>query len=247
MSNTVDKTFTATGQSALLLRRHGQSLRYSVSGTFSGTVVLERSLNGGSSWEAVLSASAAASGTILCENPTRSDMNYRFRCSVYSSGSIVTQIAAALTGTKLITHAAGLAKVGATSGFDVAPADNRSEVTCPQSKTGSTLVIPIQGLKKGDKINGFHLIGLFTGNTGSIDANLRYHTPSPDADDVSVASMAQLSIPSTTLLSESNTVRDGFEEEVTDDRVYYLLVTVTTAAGTTLSIHGVAVSVTPAP
>ncbi len=90
---TVSASFTAVGNGGQLFVRYLDNITYSVSGTFSGTVVLERTRDNGLSWEYVLSSSTSASGTIRVETPAREPAVYRFRCSAFVSGTIVTSIA----------------------------------------------------------------------------------------------------------------------------------------------------------
>lgn len=90
--STVSASFTAVGLSAELTVKPGQSVSYSASGTFVGTVKLESSKSGFQSVDVVIaSATAAASGTY--RNESTSDDRLRFRCSAYTSGTIVTSIA----------------------------------------------------------------------------------------------------------------------------------------------------------
>ena len=50
--------------------------------------------------------------------------------------------------------------MGGTAGFVVGAADNLPYVaTLPASQSGSTLVIPIDGLNVGDVITGFRVVG----------------------------------------------------------------------------------------
>lgn len=86
---TVSTSFTAVGASAETTVPPGQSVDYAVSGTFSGTVVLQR--QNGAGWDTVASASAAASGNTA--NESKGDMRFRFVCTAYTSGTIVTSIA----------------------------------------------------------------------------------------------------------------------------------------------------------
>lgn len=80
---TVAKTFSAADQvSATFLLTKGQTGTYVITGTFVGTLKLERSINGGTSWEPVSSFTTTASSTILYDEGA-----YRFRCSAYTSGS----------------------------------------------------------------------------------------------------------------------------------------------------------------
>lgn len=90
---TVSTNFTGTTNGGQLFVRYLDSFTYSVSGTFVGTVVLERTESAGMSWEFVLSASSAVSGTIQVETKGGSAATYRFRCSSFTSGTIVTSIA----------------------------------------------------------------------------------------------------------------------------------------------------------
>ena len=70
-----------------------------------------------------------------------------------------------------VTTAPGVAKAGATSGWVVAPADDTALVTLPASKSASTLVIPIRGLKVGWTITGIYLIGQIESAGGTVTAN----------------------------------------------------------------------------
>lgn len=94
---TVSESFTALGDGAQLLVRHGESFTYDVSGTFVGTVILQRSDNGGASFTTVASASGAASGTIFVESTTRSPVLFHFKCTAYTSGTIVAAMTETLT------------------------------------------------------------------------------------------------------------------------------------------------------
>jgi hypothetical protein len=80
----ITKSFTATGVSASINVRPKETATYSVSGTFSGTVVLERGI-GTSAWEPVGTFTVSASGIVTAGV-------YRFRCSAYTSGTIVTAL-----------------------------------------------------------------------------------------------------------------------------------------------------------
>lgn len=287
--STANKSFTAVGTGPILHVRRGESFTYDLSGTFSGTAVLERSRTGGAAWETLVTATAAASGTIVNESPDSSSEWYRWRCTARASGTLVTSLAdvadvvqavrnrqgdvvhqisddgVAITGTlavsgtltpagsvvrtsqKRIVSAAGCAKAGATAGFVVAAGDNVALVTCPQSQTGSTLVVPITGMKVGDTITSFHLIGQIEsgGNAVTVDAALRKMTAAAaDVTDASVGAITQLSVTADTIMSESNTNKASLTEVVGADETFYVLITVTTGASTDVALHGVAVTVT---
>lgn len=66
-----------------------QKISYALSGTFDATLVLEKTINGGKTWTTILTATAATSGQIAVYE----DARYRWRCSVYASGTAVTSIA----------------------------------------------------------------------------------------------------------------------------------------------------------
>lgn len=91
--STIAKSFTATGVGIGLSVHHGDSFSYTVSGTFVGTVVLERTLDGGANYSTIVTSTASASGTIAVETPNRDQATYRFNCTAYTSGTIVTSIA----------------------------------------------------------------------------------------------------------------------------------------------------------
>src|SRR5687768_5609102 len=89
---TVSSDFTATGNGNQLYVRHGEKFDYAVAGTFVGTVVLEKSRDGGLNFEAITSATGSATGTVLVETPDRSGSIVRFRCSAFTSGTIETDL-----------------------------------------------------------------------------------------------------------------------------------------------------------
>lgn len=281
---TVAASFTAVGSGSRLFVRHGESFTYSVSGTFVGTVVLERTRNGGLTFESTgISATAAASGTVFVETPDQAPAEYRFRCSAFTSGTIVTSLADVTTEmTNVLRDASGAdvfgvtdggvtfpgnvnvngsvirtsqkklfvqgAKVGATSGWVVNAATNVGRMaTCPASQTASTLVVPINGLKVGDTITGFHLIGQIesAGGTVTVNADLRKLTSAAaDLVDASVGTMTQLSVTADTIMSSSNTTKGSLTEVIGADETFYILITVTTAASTDIDLQGVAIIVT---
>lgn len=89
---TLSKSFTATGVGGALSIRSGESFTYDVSGTFVGTVRLEKSYDA-VNYVTELSATAAASGTVISDAAPRASAWYRFRCKAFTSGTIVTSIA----------------------------------------------------------------------------------------------------------------------------------------------------------
>lgn len=148
-----------------------------------------------------------------------------------------------ITGGRFIQNAHS-AKAGATAGWVVAATANIPLVTLPQSQTGSTLVIPIDGLKVGDTIKGFHLIGQIdsAGNTVTLDADLRKLTSAAAGyTDASVGAITQVSVTADTALSSTNTTKTNLTEVVGADETFYILVTATTGITTDIEIQGVVV------
>lgn len=143
---------------------------------------------------------------------------------------------------------ASLGKVGGTSGFVTRAANNTDLVTCPASQTGAKYLIPITGLKVGDKITGFHLIGQIesAGNAVTVDADLRKMTAAAaDPDDASITTMTQLSVTADAIMGSSNTSKTlSTAETVAADCIYYLLITATTLGSTDIALMGIAVIVT---
>lgn len=92
---TVSASFTATGNGTAFSVRVGDKFTYSVSGTFVATVVLEKSETAGSSWATVINtATAADSGTLVAEGKTvGAHVQYRYRCSAFTSGTAVCALA----------------------------------------------------------------------------------------------------------------------------------------------------------
>lgn len=84
------KSFTALGVGPQLFLKRGNSFTLDVSGTFSGSVVLEYTHNGGITWIPQESFTAAASRTVKAITSASQTAYYRFRCDAYVSGTIVT-------------------------------------------------------------------------------------------------------------------------------------------------------------
>ena len=90
---TLTASFTATGAGAAISMKHLEYMDYAVSGTFVGTVQLQKSVTAGASWEVVLSATGAVSDNIKVENKSQGTTLYRWVCSAFTSGTIVTTLA----------------------------------------------------------------------------------------------------------------------------------------------------------
>lgn len=139
------------------------------------------------------------------------------------------------------------AKVGGTAGWTVGAADNLPYVaTLAASQTGSTLIIPIDGLRIGDVITGFRVVSQIesAGNTVTIDGDLRATTNvAAEPTDASIGTMTQVSVTADTASSQAKT---GLSETVTSGKTYYLKITATTAASTDIILQACEITVQPA-
>lgn len=141
------------------------------------------------------------------------------------------------------------AKVGATSGWTLGggTVDTGLMATMAASETAGTLVVPIPGLKVGDTITAFHLIGQIesAGNTATLDADLRKHTAAAaDVADASVGAITQISVDEDTAITSANSEKAALAEVVAANETFYVLLTGTTAASTDIALQGIAVTVT---
>jgi len=83
----------AVGVGVNLLIKKGRSLTYSVLGTHSATVRIERSDNSGASWDLIQAvATTATIAPTTIENNTGKDQLYRSNCTVYVSGTATALI-----------------------------------------------------------------------------------------------------------------------------------------------------------
>ena len=80
-------TFTATGQSTNFAVMG--KFNISLSGTWAGTVRLERSYDNGSTW--VVVGSYTSNTETIGEEPETAVL-YRFNCTVYTSGTVVYRL-----------------------------------------------------------------------------------------------------------------------------------------------------------
>lgn len=136
------------------------------------------------------------------------------------------------------------AKVGATSGWVVGAANDLPYIaTLAASQTGSTLIIPIDGLNIGDVITGFRVVSQIesAGNAVTIDGDLRATTNvAAEPTDASIGTMTQVSVTADTASSQSKT---GLSEIVTSGKTYYLKITATTLGSTDIILQACEITV----
>jgi hypothetical protein len=142
----------------------------------------------------------------------------------------------------------GTAKAGTTAGWTVNAGNNLGTIaTVAQSQTSSTLVVAIPNLHVGDTITGFSVYSSINsaGNAVTLDANLRSLTiaAGATATDASIASITQVSV---TAATASTATKGSLSTVVAAGVNYYLLLTATTAASTTLELDQIEVTVTTA-
>lgn len=142
-------------------------------------------------------------------------------------------------------------KVGATAGWTVRAAADTWMATVAASQTAGTLVIPFAGLRVGDLITGYHLLGQIdsAGNAVTLDAALYEFVPAVAASAASAlsgTSMTQVSVTADTKLDVNNTEKKLTEAnwiEVQQDRTLFALLTATTLGTTDIELLGLVLSV----
>ena len=166
------------------------------------------------------------------------------------TGAITPSGGVTRTGQKRLCQVG--AKIGATAGWAVNAADNKNSLArCPASQTGSTLVIPLDGLKVGDTITAFHLVGQIesAGGICTMDASIRKQTAAAaDLTDGELAAgaMTQLSVTADTIMSSTNTAKSITADVVGADETFYMLLTCPTAASTDVDLQAIALTITEA-
>jgi hypothetical protein len=252
----ISKSFTATGFGSALAPPPGSNFSYSVSGTFAGTWKLLRTFNNGVTYDVIDSGTGTKTGTVEVPPATgiKTNPKYLFQCSAYTSGTLVallTQSASLPVGAKSLVIPAGVhSKVGATAGWVVGAANDTLLSTCPASQTAATLVVPVQGLKVGDTIIGFSLVGEIASSGGAVtlDASLKSLTTAVGSTTTAVVeAMTQIAATANTLVDpvDSLTIVTT-DQPVTQDTTFFALLTATTAASTSIALQGVIVHYLPA-
>jgi hypothetical protein len=137
--------------------------------------------------------------------------------------------------------------VGATAGWAVNGAADSHRATCPADQTASTLVIPVPGLKVGDTITAYSLVGQIesAGGTVTVDAALYKQTAAAaDITEASLGSITQVSVTADAIISASKTLATA--EVVAANETFFILVTVTTGSSCDIALQGATITVTEA-
>jgi hypothetical protein len=151
---------------------------------------------------------------------------------------------------RLIIPVCGNAKVGATAGWVITGGTDKYSATLPASQTDATLVIPISGLKVGDMVTGWGVVGQVesAGNNVTLAGDLRKLTAAAaDLTDASISTDNVGTLTADTILSQANLGATGLTEVMAADESLYLLLTGTTAASTDIDVMAVIADVVRAP
>lgn len=254
MTQSISKSFTATGVSTALRLKSGRKITYSISGTFNAAWSIKQTDNNGETYKTVASGSgtAAASGVvdIIDGNVTGAQVDTIVSCDAFTSGTMVTSLVVAEQLSEVRGRVMGMAgaKVGATAGWTASSNGADTMVAAlPASQTAATLVIPITGLLIGDTITSFYLTGeiIATGTADTLDASLHSQTAAAGViTDASLGSMTQfVSASANGVFNSANTKTIlANEATVTEGVSYYLLLTGTTASSNSLKINSAVVN-----
>jgi hypothetical protein len=137
--SSIAKSFTATGDGLELVAPAGTSIGYAVAGTFVGTVVLQEYVR---EWVTLQTFTSVTRGSFAAE-PKRSMARYRFKCTAFTSGTIVTTldtaVAGALSGVATVRQAsveltdAQIKTLGATTPVTIVAAPGLNRILLPVS------------------------------------------------------------------------------------------------------------------
>ena len=244
---TRSQDFTGAGTGNQISVKAGDSFTYATSGTFDMSWTLQYSNGGG--WKNLVTGT-----TVVAATTVKAEVDTSYRMVAHTPGETpgtLTVVLIELVGADkklLVTNAAGQGKAGATAGWVVAVGDDKALVTCPASKTASTLVIPITGLVVGETITGLYATGQVesAGGAVTLDVELRKHTAAAaDVADASVASITQLAAAADTIISATNSRVADLSEVVGVNETFYVLVTATTAGSTDIALQSITLEIKP--
>jgi hypothetical protein len=140
-ATTVSKSCTAAGDtSATLGVRAGEKFSYSVSGTFSGSVVVEQQDNPHKpEWRTLVTVSTVVSGYLVADGKRGTLCRIRVRCTARASGTIVTAIATIAAPVNVVVGAGTVTTAGgdATETIPVSGALSGDTVVCFVQKNGA--------------------------------------------------------------------------------------------------------------
>ena len=167
---------------------------------------------------------------------------------VASGGKITIESGGELERTTERLISAGLGTPVSASGWAMPSAHSGLTVTpvagLPASKSGSTFILPLTGLKVGDTITKFKVAAQIesAGGAVTLDADLRkISNAAGDAVDASLGGITQVAVTADTAVASEKTL--DTPEVVAADEQYYILFTGTTAGSTDIQLLGATVTV----
>lgn len=244
-------TFTADGDESLeVLLKRGQhyALSLTASPSLTGKVQLLRRALSTAKYEIVQEFTASQPVTEYV-NTTGEPIALKLVCPDLDAGTeTVAYVLQSLISTGRRFVADQRAKVGATAGWAVNPADNLGLLaTLPAGQTASTLVVRLDNLEIGDRITGFYPVGQVESAGGNVTLtfNLRKLTAAAaDVVDASVATSGAQTVAADTELGRIGVYAvDNLDVRVADKESYYFLITGTTALATDVALQGVMVAI----
>ena len=145
------------------------------------------------------------------------------------------------------------AKVGSAAGWTVNAGADSFMATCAASQTSGMLVIPLNGLNVGDRIDGYNLVGQIesAGNTATLDCDLYQSIAVAAASThtaISGTDMAQISVASDTAITKANSTKTFATSSrviVEEGKAYFLRLNATTAASTDVEFLAAVLHITP--
>jgi hypothetical protein len=267
----VNHSFTAVEAGPGIQVRAGEQITADLSGTFSATLVVERTFDGGQTYETVATYTDTANATFT--NDTSDAGVYRFRCDAYTSGTAVTSLTDVSEVLKEFFDQDGAAvmqiveggvtfplavnrsarkyvynggwKAGSAAGWVVAAGDDRLLATLPANQTASKLIVPIASPRVEDVIKAFFVQGRIesAGSTVTLDAKLVCHQIGTAAIlDVTKGTMSQISATADTSVNEANSrTTPTADQTIAIDKAYFIEITATTGADGGVEIMGIGV------
>jgi hypothetical protein len=168
--------------------------------------------------------------------------------SVDSAQNVTFAGAVTRASRQLIVPICGNAKVGATAGWVITAGTNKLHATLPASQTGSTLVVPIDGLFVGDIVTAVAAGGQVesAGETVTIVMSVRKQTNgASDNTDAEIGTDNVGNLAADTKLTSANLgVTLGTAETIAADEALYALFTATTGADCDIDLTHLIVTVT---
>lgn len=217
-------------------------------------------LAGGSDGRIIVVTNVGSNNIILADESSSSTAANRFALpaaiTIGADGSVVLQYDATSSRWRVIAKAngkltyqvplVGISKLGGSGAGWSIDADNALPLqTLPASQTSEVLLVTIPGLQVGDVLVDVGVVGQIesAGNTVSGTLSLRRTTvAAADHTDAEVANDT-ISVTADTAISKANLGVLSQTEVVAADEIFYVTITMTTAASTDVALSGLSITV----